>query len=123
MRCAPPSVPTSCSPRTRRPVGGRTRLAPRWRDRALAVVRPGSTAEVAAVVRACAAHDLTLVATGWQHRPWAAAVPTTAAGTQVLLSLQRLNCVRAIDRANLAITVGSRLRCCRRCRGGRLHKA
>jgi FAD/FMN-containing dehydrogenase len=28
----------------------------RWRGRALAVVRPGSTAEVAAVVRACAAH-------------------------------------------------------------------
>ena len=36
----------------------------RYRGRALAVVRPGSTAEVAAVVRACAAHGAAIVAQG-----------------------------------------------------------
>jgi FAD/FMN-containing dehydrogenase len=36
----------------------------RWRGRAAAVVRPGSTAEVAAVVRACAAHGLEVVPQG-----------------------------------------------------------
>ncbi len=76
----------------------------RWRGRALAVVRPGSTAEVAAVVRACAAHDLTLVPQGGNTGLVGGGVPDDS-GTQVLLSLQRLNRVRAIDRANLAITV------------------
>ena len=41
----------------------------RWRGRALAVVRPGSTAEVAAVVRACAARRRRHRAAGRQHRP------------------------------------------------------
>jgi hypothetical protein len=36
----------------------------RWRGRALAVVRPGSTAEVAAVVRACATQGLSIVPQG-----------------------------------------------------------
>ena len=36
----------------------------RWRGKALAVVRPGSTAEVAAVVRACAAHGASIVPQG-----------------------------------------------------------
>ena len=34
----------------------------RWRGRALAVVRPGSTEQVAAVVRACADHGIDLPA-------------------------------------------------------------
>ncbi|MEO5771292.1 MAG: FAD-binding protein, partial [Burkholderiaceae bacterium] len=36
----------------------------RWYGRARAVVRPGSTAEVAAVVRACAAHGTPIVPQG-----------------------------------------------------------
>ena len=77
-----------------------------WRQRAqgraLAVVRPGSTAEVAAVVRACAAVGVSIVPQGGNTGLAVGSVPD-ASGTQVLLSLRRLNRVRAIDRANLTI--------------------
>lgn len=79
-----------------------------WRQRAhgraLAVVRPGSTTEVAAVVRACAAHGASLVPQGGNTGLVVGSVPDDS-GTQVVLSLQRLNAVRAIDRANLTMTV------------------
>jgi FAD/FMN-containing dehydrogenase len=76
----------------------------RWRGHALAVVRPGSTADVAAVVRACAAHGTPLVPQGGNTGLVGGGVPD-ASGTQVLLSLQRLNRVRALDAANLTLTV------------------
>jgi FAD/FMN-containing dehydrogenase len=76
----------------------------RWRGRALAVVRPASTDEVAAVVRACAAHGTPIVPQGGNTGLVGAGVPD-ASGTQVLLSLGRMNRIRALDRANLALTV------------------
>ncbi|HET9821617.1 MAG TPA: FAD-binding oxidoreductase [Burkholderiaceae bacterium] len=76
----------------------------RWRGRALAVVRPGSTAQAAAVVRACAAHGTPVVPQGGNTGLVGGGVPD-ASGTQVLLSTTRMNRVRAIDRANLAMTV------------------
>ncbi|MDP1691794.1 MAG: FAD-binding oxidoreductase [Burkholderiaceae bacterium] len=75
----------------------------RWRGRALAVVRPGSTGELAAVVRTCAAHGTPIVAQGGNTGLVGAGVPD-ASGRQVLLSLTRLNRIRAIDRANLTLT-------------------
>jgi FAD/FMN-containing dehydrogenase len=75
----------------------------RWRGRALAVVRPGSTDEVAAVVRACAARGAAIVAQGGNTGLVGAGVPD-ASGTQVLLSLTRLNRIREIDGANLTLT-------------------
>ena len=75
----------------------------RGRGRALAVVRPGSTAEVAAVVRACAAARVAVVPQGGNTGLVGGGVPD-ASGTQVLLSLQRLNRLRAIDEANLTLT-------------------
>ncbi|MDE2145203.1 MAG: FAD-binding oxidoreductase [Burkholderiales bacterium] len=75
----------------------------RWRGRALAVVRPADTAEVAAVVRACATHGAPIVAQGGNTGLVGGGVPD-ASGTQVLLSLQRLNRLRAIDAANLTLT-------------------
>jgi FAD/FMN-containing dehydrogenase len=75
----------------------------RWRGKALAVVRPGSTDEVAAVVRACAAAGVAIVAQGGNTGLVGAGVPD-ASGTQVLLSLARLNRIREIDRANLTLT-------------------
>ena len=75
----------------------------RWRGKALAVVRPGTTDEVAAVVRACAAHDTPIVAQGGNTGLVGAGVPD-ASGTQVLLSLARLNRIRDLDRANLTLT-------------------
>jgi FAD/FMN-containing dehydrogenase len=76
----------------------------RYHGRALAVVRPASTNEVAAVVRACAAHRVPIVAQGGNTGLVGASVPD-ASGTQVLLSLTRMNRVRAIDAANLTMTV------------------
>src|SRR5690606_32739851 len=72
--------------------------------RSLAVVRPGGTEEVAAVVRACAAHGTPLVPQGGNTGLVGGSV-TDGSGTQVLLSLQRMNRVRAIDPANLTMTV------------------
>jgi len=76
----------------------------RWRGKALAVVRPGSTAEVAQVVRACAGADTSVVAQGGNTGLVGGGVPD-GSGTQVLLSLQRMNRVRAIDGANATITL------------------
>jgi FAD/FMN-containing dehydrogenase len=75
----------------------------RWRGKALAVVRPASAAEVAAVVRACAAAGTAIVPQGGNTGLVGGGVPD-ASGTQVLLSLQRMNRVRAIDEANLTLT-------------------
>ncbi len=75
----------------------------RWHGKALAVVRPASTAEVAAVVKVCAAHGLSLVPQGGNTGLVGGGVPD-ASGTQVLLSLRRLNRIRRIDSANLALT-------------------
>lgn len=79
-----------------------------WRQRAhgraLAVVRPGSTAEVAAVVKACAAAGASIVPQGGNTGLVVGSVPDDS-GTQVVLSLTRLNAVRDIDGANLTMTV------------------
>ena len=79
-----------------------------WRGRAhgraLAVVRPGNTTEVAAVVKACAAAGASLVPQGGNTGLVVGSVPD-GSGTQVLLSLTRMNAVRALDTANLTLTV------------------
>jgi FAD/FMN-containing dehydrogenase len=76
----------------------------RARGRALAVVRPGSTEEVAAVVRACAAAGASIVPQGGNTGLSVGSTPD-GSGTQVVLSTTRLNRVRAIDRDNLTMTV------------------
>jgi FAD/FMN-containing dehydrogenase len=76
----------------------------RYRGKALAVVRPASAAEVAAVVRSCALHSAALVPQGGNTGLVGASVPD-ASGTQVVLSLTRLNRVREIDAPNLTMTV------------------
>ena len=79
-----------------------------WRKRAqgkaLAVVRPANTGEVAALVKACAAAGVSLVPQGGNTGLAVGSVPD-ASGTQVVLSLQRMNAVRALDTANLTLTV------------------
>ncbi len=74
----------------------------RYFGRALAVVRPGSTAEVAAVVAACRDHGASLVPQGGNTGLVGASVPD-ASGSQVLLSTARLNRIRSVDRANLTM--------------------
>ena len=79
-----------------------------WRKRvrglALAVVRPGDTAQVAAVVKACAAANTPIVPQGGNTGLVVGGVPN-GSGTQIVLSMTRMNTVRAIDPANLTITV------------------
>ena len=79
-----------------------------WRDRyrgqALAVVRPGSTAEVAAVVRCCAEQGVPLVPQGGNTGLCGGATPH-AAGDEVVVALSRLNRVREIDPDNATMTV------------------
>ena len=76
----------------------------RHRGRALAVVRPGCTAEVAAVVRACAAAGHSIVPQGGNTGLVLGSVPDDS-GTQVVLSLTRMQAVRSLDRDNLTLTV------------------
>ena len=76
----------------------------RYRGRALAVVRPGSTDEVARVVAACVSHGTSLVPQGGNTGLVGGGVPDDS-GTQVLLNLSRMDQVRSIDAANLTMTV------------------
>ena len=76
----------------------------RAQGRALAVVRPGNTAEVAAVVKACAAVGTSLVSQGGNTGLVVGSVPDDS-GTQVVMSLGRMQAVRALDAANLTVTV------------------
>ncbi len=76
----------------------------RVRGKALAVVRPGSTAEVAAVVCICVQHGVSIVPQGGNTGLVVGGVPD-ASGTQVVLSLTRMNRVRQIDIDNLTLTV------------------
>ena len=74
----------------------------RWRGRALAVVRPASSSQVADVVRCCAQLGLSLVPQGGNTGLVGGGVPDDS-GSQVLLSLRRLNRIRSLDKANLAL--------------------
>ena len=76
----------------------------RTRGKALAVVRPGNTQEVAGVVKACAKAGVSIVPQGGNTGLVVGGIPDDT-GTQVLLSLQRMNAVRALDTDNLTITV------------------
>ncbi len=81
----------------------------RSRGKSLAVVRPGSPAQVAAVVQACAqaraaGQQVSIVPQGGNTGLVVGSVPDDS-GTQIVLSLQRMNAVRSIDAANMTITV------------------
>ena len=76
----------------------------RLRGKALAVVRPANTQEVAAVVKACAVSGVSIVTQGGNTGLVGGSIPDES-GQQVVLSLGRLNTVRSIDAANLTMTV------------------
>ena len=75
----------------------------RERGKALAVVRPANTDEVASIVKACAAAQVSLVPQGGNTGLVVGSIPD-GSGHQVVLSLQRLRAVREMDPANLTIT-------------------
>jgi FAD/FMN-containing dehydrogenase len=77
-----------------------------WRGRyvgsALCVALPGDTSEVSAVVRACAAAGAAIVPQGGNTGLCGGATPV---GGEVVVSLRRLNRIRAVDADNNSITV------------------
>jgi FAD/FMN-containing dehydrogenase len=75
----------------------------RLTGRALAVVRPADTSEVAEVVRRCRAHRTPIVPQGGNTGLVGAATPD-ASGRAIVLALGRLNRIRAIDTDNDTIT-------------------
>ena len=83
-----------------------------WRQRiqgkALAVVRPASTQEVADIVTLCKKHQaalgLSLVPQGGNTGLVIGSIPDDT-GQQIVLSLKRMNQVLAIDAANLTMTL------------------
>jgi FAD/FMN-containing dehydrogenase len=68
----------------------------RYRGRAVAVVKPGSTAEVAAVIRYCADKRLSIVPQGGNTGMRGAATPDDGAGN-VVIRLDRMRRVRDVS--------------------------
>jgi FAD/FMN-containing dehydrogenase len=69
---------------------------------ALCVVRPRSTADVSTVVRLCGRAGLAVVPQGGNTGMAVGAVPD-ASGSQVVLSLTRMNRIRSLDPASLTV--------------------
>ncbi|RSZ55933.1 FAD-binding oxidoreductase [Massilia atriviolacea] len=76
----------------------------RFTGRALAVLRPADPQQVAQLVQACAAQRVPIVPQGGKTGLVLGGVPD-ASGRAVVLSLARLNRVRALDTVNRTITV------------------
>ncbi len=70
--------------------------------RPLAIIRPDSTGQVAAALRVCNAAGLPVVPQGGNTGLVAGGVPSDT-GTEILLSLERLDRVREIDAANFSM--------------------
>jgi FAD/FMN-containing dehydrogenase len=75
----------------------------RYSGKPAAVVKPASTAEVAAVVRACAETRTAIVPQGGNTSLCGGATPDRS-GSQVVINLSRMNRIRAIDVHNNTIT-------------------
>ncbi len=79
-----------------------------WRDlyrgKAACVVRPGSTAEVSALMALASMHGIPVVPQGGNTGLVGGQIPI-AEGREIILSLTRLDKVRSVDAASSAITV------------------
>jgi D-lactate dehydrogenase (cytochrome) len=75
----------------------------RWFGKALAVVKPATTDEVARVVRLCGEARTAIVPQGGNTGLCGGATPDES-GRQIVLNLSRLNRVRAIDTVNNTLT-------------------
>jgi FAD/FMN-containing dehydrogenase len=76
----------------------------RYQGKAMAVAQPTNTEEVAQVVKWCAENRVPIVAQGGNTGLSGGSVPDSS-GTALVLSLTRMNKVRAIDTVNNTITV------------------
>ena len=68
----------------------------RFTGRALALAAPGSTAEVAALMRLCAEHGVPVVPQGGNSGMSGGATPDES-GAAIVLSLRRMNAIRRLD--------------------------
>ena len=84
--------------------GYRTDWTGRWEGVTTAVVRPGSTAEVAEVVRACAGAGVPLVPQGGNTGLVGGSIPHDG---EVVLSLRRLDTVESVDPVGRTLTAGA----------------
>ena len=75
-----------------------------FHGRALAVLRPGNVAEISAVVTRCAAHGVGVVPQGG-NTGYCGGATVDASGRQVVVSLERLNRVLAVDPVGHTLTV------------------
>lgn len=76
----------------------------RYTGKALAVLLPENTAEVAAIVRVCAASGIALVPQGG-HTGFCGGATPDSSGEQIILNLKRMNQIREIDIANQSISL------------------
>ncbi len=80
-----------------------------WRDRyvgrAALVLRPGSTAEVARILAVASEADIGIVPQGGNTGLVGGQIPSPA-GTEIVLSVSRLNRVRAIDETAMVVEAG-----------------
>ncbi|RZI86348.1 MAG: FAD-binding oxidoreductase [Rubrivivax sp.] len=76
----------------------------RYEGRALAIARPRNTQQVSEVVRLCASHGISIVPQGGNTGLVGGATPD-GSGRQLLLNLQRMDQVLAVDAPNLSMTV------------------
>jgi FAD/FMN-containing dehydrogenase len=76
----------------------------RYRGDALAVVQPRNLEQVVQVIQACQARQIAIVPQGGNTGMVGGSVPASG-GNSIVLSLRKLNAVRAIDEQNLTITV------------------
>lgn len=77
----------------------------RYRGRALCVVHPSTTEQVAAVVRLCAAANVPMLAQGGNTSLCGGAVPASQGQPPVIISLARMRRIRHIDAANGSMEV------------------
>src|SRR5210317_2362070 len=75
-----------------------------YEGRALIMVKPRTTDEVVAIVRACADYNTAIVPQGGNTSMCGGAVPD-ASGEQVILNLSRMNRVLNVDARNFSMTV------------------
>ena len=76
----------------------------RFTGRALAVVLPATSSEVAQIVKLCSQHQVSIVPQGGHTGFCGGATPDNS-GTQIILNLKRMNQIREIDVANQTITL------------------
>lgn len=74
-----------------------------YRGRSPLILRPGSTGEVATAMRICAEHGLPVVPQGGNTGLTGGSVPFET-GTEVVLSLGRMNRIRALDPTGFTLT-------------------